>query len=544
MIITKRFIFAAFAVIVFHFVQPLAAAPAASGSPAVRTDLNRDPDAIISTKSLSRLPKDILQVPVLKDLLTEDFVFYYRDGGANWLSFRGALARIAFEKNTTWPLQMLTWILQSPAEIALWKSPDGRLDQFMLVLDQTGVKVMAEAIAKMAGDAQLSSNNVAGHMASVLTLPNERKVFLVTESGRLFIFSDASMKLPDAANGRSFVDRAKSFFGVSDEIGVFGPKLGGSDHVLTVSAAFLSFGYQAFFSSVRALRFDFKSSAWDARVLSTGAPVAVEEKDWSLQSRGAALCFALPFDAGKVATVVKAKDWLAKAGGTATACWYAESKFYSPVISVRGDFASLMTRTGEIKTLFTAMIGAREAYWEKPGQEGEPSILKWKSTLPVTEGKTKSGVVVFTREVGGRYGLNPASKSKAGAALTSRRFFRVKLAIAPQALVFSPDDALVDRTLTTLDGKYPSMASSLPAKGKSASFVLLPSAFSKLAKQAVLESLPESSEAIFRTAVSRQLFPNLDRFAKRPLQAASVPLGSPAKAASWRKLEWTTNAAK
>lgn len=512
-------------------------------------DFSREPDATISTQSLSNLPKDILTVPILKDLLTEDFVFYYRDGGADWMSFRGALARIAFEKDTNWPTDLLKWLMSSPAEIALWRSADGKLDQFMLVFDQTGVKALVESIAKTAGDdSQLKTRMVDGRNLTVMTLSNEREVFMASESGRFFIFSNAAMRVPDSAMNRSISDRAKSFFGTASEIGIYGPKLSGAEHVITVSANYLSFGYQAFFSTLRALRFDFKKE-WSVEALTSGRALTITEKDWTLQARGAALCLAVPLEIEKIGSLVKAKAWLDKASGTATACWYAESKFYSPVIAVHGDFAPLLPRVAELKPIFTNLIGSKEAYWLAPAEEGTPSILKWKTKIPVVEEKILGGGIAWSRAVGGRYGLNStksaaAVASKLNEQLTSNRYFRVKLAVTSNALIFSPDDKLVDKALLTLGGKFPSMAASLVGKGKSASFILAPASMAKLAKQSVLDSLPASSESLFRTSVSRHLLPNLDRVAKRPMQTATVRDSSASPVPTWKKLEWTTHASR
>ena len=51
------------------------------------------PDALLETRSLSQLPKDLLAVPFLKATLTEDFVFYY-ETHADRLGLIGSLRRI------------------------------------------------------------------------------------------------------------------------------------------------------------------------------------------------------------------------------------------------------------------------------------------------------------------------------------------------------------------------------------------------------------------------------------------------------------------
>lgn len=62
---------------------------------ALGLDLAR-PDAYIRTPALSRLPRDLVKASVARDLLTEDFAFYYVDH-EDRLGLRGALRRMAFE---------------------------------------------------------------------------------------------------------------------------------------------------------------------------------------------------------------------------------------------------------------------------------------------------------------------------------------------------------------------------------------------------------------------------------------------------------------
>lgn len=521
------------------FLLPLA--PRAQASP----DFSKTPDVVINTRSLSSLPKDIITIPGLKTLLTEDFVFYYRDGGADWMSVKGALARLAFEGRSEWPLTLLAWLMNGPAEVALWKGYDGKLKHFAVVIDQTGLKELIKSLAQAAAsDTQLTQKVVGAHTIYNLKLPSGRDIFLTAHESRLFIFSDSEMSPPHTPEGRSLTERVKSFFGASAEVAVYGPQLKESRHIVTVSAGFLSFGYQAFFSGIQALRFEFSQNQWNSSVLTNGTIKNVEVKDWSVVPRGASLCLALPIDLKKLESIVKASAWLEKARGNAVACWYPDSKIYTPLIALPGDYAGLSEKSAEVKTLFTNLIGAREVVWVRPDSEDPNAVssLKWLSMLPVKELKMAPGHFGFTREVGGRYGLHPAKKSQDAKSLGSKAFFRVKLIATPEAILFSPDDSLVDRGLNTLEGKFPSMVASLPPEAQSASLVISPEALAKLAKQSILDTLPRDEEALFRSAVSRHLFPNLEKFGKEKLQAAS--LGPRLGGTAWMQMKWNSSASK
>src|SRR5688500_4355479 len=84
------------------------------------------PDALIRTQSLSQLPRELLKVPLAQDLLTEDLLFYYEEH-PDRLGLKGSLRRIAYEHELGWGDELLAWVLDQPAEVALWRARDGRL---------------------------------------------------------------------------------------------------------------------------------------------------------------------------------------------------------------------------------------------------------------------------------------------------------------------------------------------------------------------------------------------------------------------------------
>ncbi|WP_121335957.1 DUF2138 family protein, partial [Pseudomonas aeruginosa] len=113
--------------------QPIGAqAPADADAPRAYRDL-RKPDALIESVSLSRLPKEILEVPLLRDTLTEDFVFYYENNGDR-LGLTGTLRRIIYEHDLTLKDSLVEELLDQPAQVALWRGADGRLRDFVVVL--------------------------------------------------------------------------------------------------------------------------------------------------------------------------------------------------------------------------------------------------------------------------------------------------------------------------------------------------------------------------------------------------------------------------
>ena len=114
------------------------------------------PDGLLETRSLSQLPKDLLAVPFLKETLTEDFVFYY-EAHADRLGLIGSLRRIIYEHDLKLQDTLIEQLFDQPADVALWRGADGRLKEFLLVMDRGGLAKVLEPLAKVAlDDSQLS----------------------------------------------------------------------------------------------------------------------------------------------------------------------------------------------------------------------------------------------------------------------------------------------------------------------------------------------------------------------------------------------------
>ncbi len=117
--------------------QPIGAqAPADADAPRAYRDL-RKPDALIESVSLSRLPKEILEVPLLRDTLTEDFVFYYENNGDR-LGLTGTLRRIIYEHDLTLKDSLVEELLDQPAQVA--DGAQGHDEGLVLLVDAVFVE--------------------------------------------------------------------------------------------------------------------------------------------------------------------------------------------------------------------------------------------------------------------------------------------------------------------------------------------------------------------------------------------------------------------
>ncbi|XHO06221.1 hypothetical protein ACEQUB_03133 [Ralstonia syzygii] len=114
----------------------------------VKLDLTL-PDALIDSQSLSQLPRDVLRVPLLRDVLTEDFVAYY-EGNEDRLSVAGALRRLAYEQKLDLAETVLKHVFDEPARVMLWRGPDDKLRYWVLSMQRNGLAKALETVGTVA----------------------------------------------------------------------------------------------------------------------------------------------------------------------------------------------------------------------------------------------------------------------------------------------------------------------------------------------------------------------------------------------------------
>lgn len=138
----------------------------------------KKPDVLLISSALSQLPRDVQQIPLLKNVLTEDFVFYYEQR-EELLSLKGTLQRLAFEHQLQLQDKVLKASLDVPAQIALWNDAKGAPRHAMLVLKRTVLARFIEQLAKVpATDMQLA-------VLSTLTINDQDiTVYALRISGR------------------------------------------------------------------------------------------------------------------------------------------------------------------------------------------------------------------------------------------------------------------------------------------------------------------------------------------------------------------------
>ncbi|QZA97476.1 DUF2138 domain-containing protein [Pseudomonas mandelii] len=506
------------------------------------------PDGLLETHSLSQLPKDLLAVPFLKETLTEDFVFYY-EAHADRLGLIGSLRRIIYEHDLKLQDSLIEQLFDQPADVALWRGADGRLKDFLLVMDRGGLAKLLEPLAKVAlDDSQLTTVATVKVGTDDVTLYqltyNASKALLFASHGDKLVVLSNPTKLYDSEGGASEEPGSVSTQSIAALLNgdklfpeAFGlpPRAPEVKQRLSVNASVLAMGYQRFIPNFAGLRFDMDDKGWHSFL-------AMDELDnqpdfdfkpiWQAMPMGASACVALPLAAEQqkpLLVKLGAEESVAQAltehmAGAAGLCWYADSRLYTPLLvaSLNDDDSAKLD--GDLGNLFGSMVGAYEGNVE---EHAFPVVEK-------QEGQSRQ----WQRQVSSNFGPYKAKDAENPEAITGKAFMKVSLARHGSTLLFSLDDKLVDKALGTLDKRFPPMADVVP-KDLLMPVYFGPESMAQLMQQETLDSLPQDMEPVFYNAAQTYLIPKLRKLGGYGKYALTLPEGSePDGHWQWLPLEW------
>lgn len=546
------------------------------------------PDALIESSSLRRLPQDLLRAPLLRDTLTEDVVFYY-ENHPDRLGLEGSLRRIAYEHKLQLQDQLLTQLLDQPAEVALWRGADGKLSHFLIRIERGGLAKWLEPLARLGVPdsqfnqvAQLQVNGTA--VALYQLHYNARKNLLLASYGdNLLVLSSpdilfgtnpkaaqtppiqpqtdaapdddqdgngATPTAPAPAPVKGILARAETQAVQALLAGqpIFAPRFGlakrnAQDNItqrITVSADYLAMGYQRFLPAFAGLRFELNPQGWNAFLaLNQGSSAADFNfaSIWQTMPMDASLCLALPIapsvyeklesqiNLDKSAAPLRVSKQLA---GTAGLCWYSGSRLYTPLLVTHLQAPASAELDASLAQVFSQHIGAPE--------RKAPSGI-WPVTATV-QGSGDAAVHKWQRAVGSNFGAYATRETAQPEAWDARGFFKVSLARQGQTLLFSLDDTLVDKALLTLAKRFPPMADALPAAA-TVPLYMSPKHLAQLLEQETMDSLPSEIEPVFRNAAQLHLLPKLHAMAGHKKYALSMPEKIPPQGQwQWVALDW------
>jgi uncharacterized protein YfaA (DUF2138 family) len=506
------------------------------------------PDGLLETHSLSQLPKDLLAVPFLKETLTEDFVFYY-ETHADRLGLIGSLRRIIYEHDLKLQDSLIEQLFDQPADVALWRGADGRLKDFLLVMDRGGLAKVLEPLAKVAlDDTQLSKvaevKVGADDVALYQLTYNATKALLFASHGDKLVVLSNPTRLQDPEDGAAPEPGSVSSQAIAALLNgeklfpeAFGlqPRAPEVKQRLSVNSSVLAMGYQRFIPNFAGLRFDMDDKGWHSFL-------AMDELDnqpdfdfkpiWQAMPMGASACVALPLAAEQqqpLLVKLGADDKVAQAltghmAGAAGLCWYADSRLYTPLMVASLDDDDSARLDGDLGTLFGSMVGAYEG---KVDEHAFPVVEK-------QEGESRQ----WQRQVSSNFGPYAANDAEQPDAISGKAFMRVSLARHGSTLLFSLDDKLVDKALGTLDKRFPPMADLVP-KDLVMPVYFGPQSMAQLMQRETLDSLPQDMEPVFYNAAQTYLIPKLRTLGGYGKYALTLPAGSePDGHWQWLPLQW------
>lgn len=481
----------------------------------------RQPAAYLVTPSLTALSRDLVKAPMLRELLTEDFVFYY-ESHEDKLGLAGAIKRVAYEHETTLTDDLMALALDQPAEVALWADDRGAARHWALAMTRGALAKAIQGLGAIAAkdkqltlvaEVPLAAFGLQTVPVYALSLSPRRTLAIASRGNRVVVLSDPGLLFDNARQPDPEAAKvlAKLLSGDEGDQGLwrghFGLGAAGNGHTLVAGGSLLALGYHRFMPALQALRVEVAPGGTGMRSwIRQGA--AWPASPWAALPAQPAACAALPIDWAVARTVLSggsgdtasALGEMAKSfDGPAAVCWYGKSQLHTPLL-------------------------VAHATGPAPSAETQEAFMQW--WLPkgaAWEGGQKAAAITA-----------PYGALKQADASTYRAAFRR----AGDWWLFSPDEALVSKAEDAIARRYPSIADTAGAAAPIA--VAAPAQIAELMKRETLAVLPRELGGM-RQAAETQLLPRLADFGKLPA-AQAVPQGQP-DAQGWVALDWRPLAA-
>lgn len=534
-----------------------------SEAPEVETSDTKlaEADAVILTNNFSKLPKSLSHHPLIGDFFQKDVLLRYEDS-ETVLGLAGMVRRLAFEHNLSLDEKIVSYLLAAPAEIALWKSYDGRLGEFLISLEHSSLLKAIKTIALGIGyDQQLAligrkKFDNGDVPVFEVSYGYGRVAYFTATPKKLFIYSDKGLRLPDSSWYKSMQsDHPLELSSLKNEtLGeIFGVERGEKDNTIVFGMNYLTFGYQRFFPSLKAIRTDGKDNDWNLHALSKLPTKPDYSSVWKAMPHNASICVSLPMDPKAFSPFLEQLSPESKSDNdklisslstSAGICWYPESKLYAPLIVLNTKKKPEPTF---LRTLFEKGTGNFEAGILTEEQKEQlaslseddsdrPKPASYYPPLPVYK-KEKGDAVIWYRDISSKYGIYASSKHKHSSVLRSKKYFTVALGATRQYIFFSSDQNLVENALAVINKNFSSVADSFSKDQLDKLLVVSPANLVKLVEGAIEDSLPLSQESVFRKSVSDFLKPALNSYSQRPNLAFMAP--SRSESVSWQELTWS-----
>lgn len=491
------------------------------------------PDAILRSESLTELPKDLLRVRLLKDVLTEDFLFYY-DDDEDWLGLKGAIRRIAYEHDLDLSDKLLSLLLDRPVDAYLWRDGKGALRHYVLTLERNSLVDLATTLAKVAlsGDRQLKQHGefaIGSAKVPVWTLklsPRRMYVLLLYRDRLALLSSEALAFTSKGQLDTAFIAAATRWLAPDekDRLALFEgyqlPAQIGGKHSLLLSSRFLSQGYSTFFPELAALRFDYRDNQWSTLGLlnlPAQQPAASFNRTvWQQLPVDPAACALIPANwlamdrflpGDKSFNKKAARTVMQQLQPSGAVCWYADARLYEPLFIANFKDQPGANVDKSLAQLFDWTIGTA----------GKDKVHGGENATALTVRKQKN-TVLWSREI-------PVLDEQQNPTL----------ARTGNALYFSVNADLVAKALSVSDMRYPAVTDTLPAN---AGTIILHSQTAKLAQlieQEVRQTVDASED---KAIVENRLQPRLKAMATHGQIDLALPSATLSPGQQWHELQW------
>lgn len=452
----------------------------------------KHPDALIVSSSLSSLPRDIQQIPLLKNVLTEDFVFYYEQH-EDVLSLKGTLKRLAFEHQLQLQDKVLKASLDVPAQIAFWNDTKGAPRHAIVVLKRTVLARLIEQLVKVpATDMQLSvltTVKINGDPVNIYALRSSgRQTLAIAAHGNSVVIATDAGMLVDATKmaDKNSIELLTQLLGTEVEKNSVWTSQFNHEaqlaknvvHTIDIGSRLLGQNYHEYFPDFKALQINLmgKGQLRLAALLHEQAYVKQTLNSlplWKSIPEGMSMCVALPVNWQKLnqllpqETALKASASLTLEGPAAV-CWSEKGRLMAPlfVAKLNSIAAQSSTSTADLTALFSWAIRPSEANVIQSAQAEEPSqtvrALQSKSdaiaqkAAKVTQNNHNQAPEI-QKLANNSFLIHQPSRSLSREHANDELTFTPSLLKAGDTLAFSFDPQLIQKVAQVYQKKYPSI---------------------------------------------------------------------------------------
>lgn len=540
------------------------------------------PDVVIQSDNISQLPRQLLTIPVIKDILTPEVVFYYQNAPTS-LSLQGSLQRLAFEHNLTIEDRLIRKILDRKGEFYVWKGHTNKPDHWLFVGDSDAFSQLSEILAKVAlNDSQLievDTIKVDSKSIPLYAVRYQGKTGLfAATANRVMFASDAGILMQlEAAKPQELQLEAKVEYGedgkekitplampkaqelkgkvISERIDVVEKllskrpedqqilvqglqiqKTAQHPHSIYLSASMLTLSYQNLMTGFAGSKFEFNGQNWQ-QALAVNASALPGQK-WDANElfqhlpHNAAFCANTPIDwqslsklTDDLPTKTDALN-LAQFNSPVVACWYANSPAAAPLFVTKLPASDKREmQLAALQQVFSDLIGAKEYVHKKRFDVSSSDV---------------NGAAVHERIVSARYGSHQMKNLPDTVAkeLSARQYFPVRYAIQGDYVWFSPNGDLVNQALAVGTQQAPALSEAMQLQPKPLLWINGPE-FAKWLREQTNEVIDADSD--MRTVLQQHLTPKLQLIKDSgswQVQINQTDLKPASKQIQWLNVTW------